>query len=231
MELFFYKMGNVISLGITEKINDNWDQLECSYLGGPLQSMGLAPGDPQTTAKKCQSQQFSSMFGKSMGGTFNMMNIINDSMGMVKKDLFKFKDIINSIKKQVGKDVGAIVSKFFDLYKRIVRIVFVFVKHLNNIMRIFRDSFNVLFGFYWLFASLINLLIAPVNAIAALVELFSRNPSPFAKTADGIGTILGSGIGKLPKAIGDQINKKFIKPIAAPFSKIKRGLRKIGIRV
>lgn len=224
-------MGNVISLGITDKINNNWDQLECSYLGAPLQSMGLAPGDPQTTAKKCQNQQFGSMFGKSMGGTFNVMNIMNDSMGMIKKDLYKFKDVINSIKKQVGKDIAAIVSKFFDLYKRMVRIVFVFIKHLNNIMRIFRDSFNILFGFYWLFASLLNLLIAPVNAIAALVELFSRNPSPFAKTADGLGSILGSGIGKLPKAIGDQINKKFIKPIKKPFDKMRRSLRKIGIKV
>lgn len=224
-------MGNVISLGITDKINNNWDQLECSYLGGPLQSMGLAPGDPKVSAKKCQNQQFGTMFGKSMGGTFNVMNIMNDTMGMIKKDLFKFKDIITSIKKQVGKDVGAIVSKFFDLYKRIIRIVFVFVKHLNNIMRIFRDSFNVLFGFYWLFASLVNLLMSPINAIAALVALFNRKPSPFAQTAEGIGTILGSGIGKLPKAIGEQINKKFIKPITKPFDKMRRGLRKIGIKV
>jgi hypothetical protein len=224
-------MGNVISVGITDKINNNWDQLECSYLGAPLQSLGLAPGNPETTAKKCQNQQFGSMFGKSMGGTFNMMNVINSSVGMIKKDLFKFKDVINSIKKQVGKDVAAIVSKFFDLYKRIVKIVFVFVKHLNNIMRIFRDSFNVLFGFYWLFASLINLLTAPINAIAALVELFSRSPSPFEQTANGVGSILGSGIGKLPKAIGDEINKKLIKPITKPFTKIKRGLRKIGIKI
>ena len=40
-------------------------------------------------AQKCQSQQFGSMFGKNMGGTFNMMNVINDSMGMIKKDLYK----------------------------------------------------------------------------------------------------------------------------------------------
>jgi hypothetical protein len=224
-------MGNVISLGISDKINNNWSQLECSYLGGPLQSLGLAPGDPKRTAQKCQNQQFGSMFGKSMGGTFNMMNIINDSMGMIKKDLYKFKDVINSIKKQVGKDVAAIVTKFFDLYKRIVKIVFVFIKHLNNIMRIFRDSFNVLFGFYWLFSSLINLLITPINAIAALVELFSRNPSPFKQTADGVGSILGSGIGKLPAAILKEVEKKLINPIKKPFDKAKKGLRKIGIKL
>jgi hypothetical protein len=224
-------MGNVISLGVSDKINKNWGQLECSYLGGPLQSLGLAPGDPKRTAQKCQNQQFGSMFGKSMGGTFNMMNIINDSMGMIKKDLYKFKDVINSIKKQVGKDVAAIVTKFFDLYKRIIKIVFVFVKHLNNIMRIFRDSFNVLFGFYWLFSSLINLLIAPINAIAALVELFSRKPSPFKQTADGVGSILGSGIGKLPDAILKMVKKKLIDPVKKPFDKAKKGLRKIGIKL
>jgi hypothetical protein len=224
-------MGNVISLGISDKINKNWGQLECSYLGGPLQSLGLAPGDPKRTAQKCQNQQFGSMFGKNMGGTFNMMNIINDTMGMIKKDLYKFKDVINSIKKQIGKDVAAIVTKFFDLYKRIIKIVFVFIKHLNNIMRIFRDSFNVLFGFYWLFASLINLLIAPINAIAALVELFSRKPSPFKQTADGIGSILGSGIGKLPDAILKMVKKKLIDPVKKPFDKAKKGLRKIGIRL
>ncbi len=224
-------MGNIISLGISDKINKNWAQLECSYLGGPLQSLGLAPGDPKRTAQKCQNQQFGSMFGKSMGGTFNMMNIINDSMGMIKKDLYKFKDVINLIKKQVGKDVAAIVTKFFDLYKRIVKIVFVFIKHLNNIMRIFRDSFNVLFGFYWLFSSLINLLIAPINAIAALVELFSRNPSPFKQTAIGLGSILGSGIGKLPKAILKEVEKKLIKPMKKPLDKAKRGFRKIGIKL
>ncbi len=224
-------MGNMISVGITEKINQNWDQLECSYLGGPLQSLGLAPGDPQNTAKKCQSQQFGSMFGKSMGGTFNMMNIMNESIGVVKKDLYKFKDVIESIKKQVGKDVAAIVSKFFDLYKRIVKIVFVFIKHLNNIMRIFRDSFNVLFGFYWLFSSLINLLITPINAIAALVELFSRKPSPFKQTADGVSSIISSGISKLPKAIIKEVDKKLVKPMNKPINKMKKGLRKIGIKV
>lgn len=224
-------MGNIISLGISDKVNKNWAQLECSYLGGPLQSLGLAPGDPKRTAQKCQSQQFGSMFGKNMGGTFNMMNVINDSMGMIKKDLYKFKDVINSIKKQIGKDVAAIVTKFFDLYKRIIKIVFVFIKHLNNIMRIFRDSFNVLFGFYWLFSSLINLLIAPINAIAALVELFSRKPSPFKQTADGLGTILGSGIGKLPAAILKQVKDKLIKPISKPLDKAKKGLRKIGIKL
>ncbi len=224
-------MGNIISLGISDKINKNWAQLECSYLGGPLQSLGLAPGDPKRTAQKCQNQQFGSMFGKSMGGTFNMMNVMNESMGMIKKDLYKFKDVINSIKKQIGKDVSAIVTKFFDLYKRIIKIVFVFIKHLNNIMRIFRDSFNVLFGFYWLFASLINLLIAPINAIAALVELFSRKPSPFKQTADGIGTILGSGIGKLPKAIIKEVDKKLIKPIEKPINKVKKAFKKIGIKI
>lgn len=224
-------MGNVISLGISDKINKNWGQLECSYLGGPLQSLGLAPGDPKRTARKCQNQQFGSMFGKSMGGTFNIMNIMNDTMGMIKKDLYKFKDVINSIKKQIGKDVAAIVTKFFDLYKRIIKIVFVFIKHLNNIMRIFRDSFNVLFGFYWLFSSLINLLIAPINAIAALVELFSRKPSPFKQTADGIGSILGSGIGKLPDAILKMVKKKLIDPVKKPFDKAKKRLRKIGIRL
>ncbi len=223
-------MGNVISLGISDKINKNWGQLECSYLGGPLQSLGLAPGDPKRTAQKCQNQQFGSMFGKSMGGTFNMMNIINDSMGMIKKDLYKFKDVINSIKKQVGKDVAAIVSKFFDLYKRIVKIVFVFIKHLNNIMRIFRDSFNVLFGFYWLFSSLINLLITPINAIAALVELFSRKPSPFKQTADGVGSILSSGISRLPPAILKMVEDKLLKPMKKPMDKVKGGLRKIGIK-
>ncbi len=224
-------MGNVISLGISDKINKNWGQLECSYLGGPLQSLGLAPGDPKRTAQKCQNQQFGSMFGKSMGGTFNMMNIINDSMGMIKKDLYKFKDVINSIKKQVGKDVAAIVTKFFDLYKRIVKIVFVFIKHLNNIMRIFRDSFNVLFGFYWLFSSLINLLITPINAIAALVELFSRKPSPFKQTADGVGSILSSGISRLPPAILKMVEDKLLKPMKKPVDSVKKGLRKIGIKL
>jgi hypothetical protein len=224
-------MGNIISLGISDKINKNWAQLECSYLGAPLQSLGLAPGDPNKTAQKCQSQQFGSMFGKNMGGTFNMMNIMNDTIGMMKKDLYKFKDVINSIKQQVGKDVATIVSKFFDLYKRIVKIVFVFVKHLNNIMRIFRDSFNVLFGFYWLFASLINLLITPINAIAALVELFSRKPSPFKQTSDGLGSILSSGISKLPKAILKEVDSKLIKPIKKPLDKAKKGLRKLGIKI
>jgi hypothetical protein len=224
-------MGNVISLGISDKINENWDVLECSYLGGPLQSLGLAPGDPQTTAKKCQSQQFNSMFGKSMGGTVGMMSVMNGSINMVKKDLYKFKDVIESIKKQVGKDLAAIVSKFFDLYKRITKIVFVFIKHLNNIMRIFRDSFNVLFGFYWLFASLINLLITPVNAIAALVELFSRKPSPFKQTTDGVSSIISSGISKLPDAIIKEVNNKLIKPVKKPMNKVKRALRKLKIKI
>ncbi len=224
-------MGNIVSTGINDKVNKNWDQLECSYLGGPLQSMGIAPGDPKKTAEKCQKQQFGSMFGKNMGGTFNMMNVMNDTMGMIKKDLYKFKDVINSIKKQIGKDLAAIVSKFFDLYKRIIRIVFVFIKHLNNIMRIFRDSFNVLFGFYWLFSSLINLLITPINAIAALVELFSRTPSPFKQTADGVGSILSSGIGKLPDAIMKMVEDKLIKPMSKPLDKAKSGLKKIGIKI
>jgi hypothetical protein len=131
----------------------------------------------------------------------------------------------------VGKDVAAIVSKFFDLYKRIVKIVFVFIKHLNNIMRIFRDSFNVLFGFYWLFSSLINLLITPINAIAALVELFSRKPSPFKQTADGVSSIISSGMAKLPKAILKEVDKKLVKPMNKPINKMKKGLRKIGIKV
>ena len=215
-------MGNVVSTSVSGKINSNWDQLECSYLGGPLQSLGIAPGDPKKTAEKCQQQQFNSMFSKNMSGTSQSLDVMGSTMNIIKQDLNKFKDIINSIKAQVGKDIAAIVTKFFDLYKRIVRIVFVFVKHLNNIMRIFRDSFNLLFGFYWLFSSLINLVTAPINALAALIELFGRKPSPFKQTADGLGTILGTGIGKLPDAILKLTNDKLIKPLNKPFRKFKR---------
>lgn len=222
-------MGNTIS--VSDKVNNNWDQLECSYLGGPLQSMGLAPGDPKKTAEKCQQKNFDSMFQKNMGGTVKSMNVMNSTIGMLKKDLGRFKDVVNAIKAQVGKDVAVVVSKFFELYKKIANIVFVFIKHLNNIMRIFRDSFNILFGFYWLFASLLNLLATPVNAMGSLIQLFNRKPSPFQQTATGLGSILGSGISKLPGQIGKIIKKESIDPIAKPFKSMRKKLRKIGIKV
>lgn len=200
-------MSAMITAPLREKINKNWDQLECSYLGGPLQSMGIAPGDPQKTAEKCRSAQFSTMFSKSSGQMNQNMNIMNSTMGVITKDLNKFKDVIGSIKKQIGRDVAAIVEKFFDIYKRIAKIVITFMKHLNNIIRIFRDSYNLLFGFYWALGALINLLSAPVNTLAAFVELVSRQPSPIAQSMVGVGSVIGSGMKNIPKAIEKKLKK------------------------
>ena len=84
-----------------------------------------------------------------------------------------------------------------------------FMKHLNNIVRIFRDSYNLLFGFYWALGALINLLSSPINALAALVELFSRTPSPIAQSMVGVGSVIGSGMKRIPKAIEKRIKKLF----------------------
>lgn len=202
-------MSAFITKPLVDKINKNWEQLECSYLGGPLQSMGIAPGDPQKTAEKCRNSQFSSMFSKSMGDNNKNMNLMNSTMGVISQDLNKFKDVIGSIKKQIGRDVATIAEKFFDIYKRLAKIVIVFMRHLNNIVRIFRDSYNLLFGFYWSLGALINLLSSPINALAALVELFARTPSPIAQSMVGVGSIIGSGMKNIPKAIEKKLKKLF----------------------
>ena len=55
-------MGNIVSKKNKEYINSNWGELKCSPVGPLLQSIGLAPGDPTSTANKCQSSSFSNQF-------------------------------------------------------------------------------------------------------------------------------------------------------------------------
>jgi hypothetical protein len=84
---------------------------------------------------------------------------------MITNQLQSFRKIIANIQQEAFKDLSKIAKKLIDMYAKIGNLFFLMVKHLKNILRIFKESVNLGSGITKMTIALINLLRRPVNGM------------------------------------------------------------------
>ena len=167
-------MGLLVSKSNTDYINENWNQLKCSPIGPFLQISGLAPGDVNETNNTCKSSQFSSQFNSSIIEHLNVTSKLTSSMNIVSSTLDKFRKVIASMEQRAFDDLSNIATQIFTIYVKIGNIFYVMIKHLINIMNIFKKTMDFSASIAKLLIAFINLLRQPVNGVINFIRLFRR---------------------------------------------------------
>jgi hypothetical protein len=186
-------MGATISNTNKKYINDNWDKLKCSPIGPFLQMLGIAPGDVNNTSNMCTSSQFSTMFNASIVNQLNVTNKLSKGMNIVSDTLNSFRTVIASIQQKAFEDISNIAKIIFGIYVKIGNIFFLMIKHLTNIMKIFKQTINFATSISILLISFINLLRKPVNGVIDFVNAFKRTKN--------VGNTIKSGAKKVGRAL------------------------------
>ena len=167
-------MGAAVSKSNKDYINGNWNQLKCSPIGPFLQMLGLAPGDVSKTNNLCKSSEFSSQFNTSMKEHVNATNKITGSMNQITSTINSFRKVIASMEQRAFKDLSQIATQIFSIYVKIGNIFYLMVKHLMNIMNIFKQTVNLGAAITRMLIEFINLLRVPVNAVIDIISIFTR---------------------------------------------------------
>jgi phage-related minor tail protein len=167
-------MGIVISKSNTDYINNNWEEIKCSPLGPFLQMIGVAPGNSSETSSLCKSAEFSSQFNSSMSEHINMTNKLSGGLDVVSSIMNKFRAVIASMEQRAFEDISNIATQIFTIYVKIGNIFYVIVKHLINIMNIFKATVNLGASVSKLLIAFINLLRVPVNGLISFMNAFKR---------------------------------------------------------
>ena len=153
-------------------INNNWDKLKCSPIGPFLQMLGLAPGNASNTSNSCKASAFSSQFNSSMIEHINITSKLTDGLGMINGTMNKFRSVIASMEQRAFDDLSKIATQIFTIYVKIGNIFYVLIKHLSNIMNIFKATINFGGSIAKLLISFINLLRDPINGLIDFVNAF-----------------------------------------------------------
>ena len=167
-------MGQAVSKTNKDYINNNWNKLKCSPIGPFLQMMGLAPGNASDTSNKCKANAFSAQFNSSMFEQVNITNKLTGGLGIVNQTMNKFRGVIASMEQRAFNDLSNLAKQLFTIYVKIGNIFYVLVKHLVNIMNIFKLTVNFGAGIAKLLIAFINLLRSPVNGTIKFVRAFRR---------------------------------------------------------
>jgi len=167
-------MGQAVSKGNKDSVNKNWDKLKCSPIGPFLQMLGIAPGNATGTANKCKASAFSSQFNSSMFQHINITNKLKDGMGSINGTMNKFRGVIASMEQRAFQELSKIAKLIFTIYVKIGNIFYVIIKHLTNIMKIFKSTLNFGASIAKLLIAFIDLLRAPVNGLISFVRAFKR---------------------------------------------------------
>ena len=167
-------MGVAISKSNTDYINNNWEEIKCSPLGPFLQMIGVAPGNSSETSSLCKSAEFSSQFNSSMSEHINVTNKLSGGLDVVSSTMNKFRAVIASMEQRAFEDISNIATQIFTIYVKIGNIFYVIVKHLINIMNIFKATVNLGASVSKLLIAFINLLRVPVNGLISFMNAFKR---------------------------------------------------------
>ncbi len=165
-------MVSFVSQSNQDYIDENWGSLKCSPIGPFLQSMGIAPGDPNETSQACKSSEFNSQFSSNMAGTNQATSGLTSGLNAVTGQITNIKKVLAGIQQQAFKDLSSVANKIFDLYVKLGSILFIMIKHIVNILKIFKSSVKLGSAVTKLLLSFINLLRVPLNAV---FSLFGRN--------------------------------------------------------
>ena len=164
-------MGSAISTSNTNYINENWDKIKCSPIAPYLQMLGVAPGNANDTATECKASDFSSQFNSSMTEHLNVSNELAGGMSIITNQMNSVRSVIANIQQQALKDLSMVATKIFGLYKQIGQLMSLIIKHLTNILKIFKEVVKVTAFSIELLMQLINVIADPVNFIG---KLFTR---------------------------------------------------------
>lgn len=167
-------MGSAISSSNKDYVNSNWDKLKCSPIGPFLQMIGVAPGDVNSTSNICKSSEFSSQFNSSMSDQLNVTKGLSKGMGAINGTMDKFRKVIANIQQKAFEDLSKIAKMIFNIYVKIGNIFFLIIKHLSNILKIFKETVNFGSSIAVMLIAFINLLRAPVNGMINFVRMFKR---------------------------------------------------------
>jgi hypothetical protein len=167
-------MGSAVSKNNKDYVNNNWDQLKCSPLGPFLQMIGIAPGDPNSTLNSCKSAEFSSQFNSSMSEHLNITNKLTGGLDIISSTVNKVRKVIASMEQRAFDDISKVATEIFKIYVKIGNIFYIIVKHLINIMNIFKYTINFGVSIGNLLIALIDLIRVPINIIYKIISFFSR---------------------------------------------------------
>jgi hypothetical protein len=167
-------MGSAVSKNNKDYVNNNWDQLKCSPLGPFLQMIGIAPGDPNSTLNSCKSAEFSSQFNSSMSEHLNITNKLTGGLDIISSTVNKVRKVIASMEQRAFDDISKVATEIFKIYVKIGNIFYIIVKHLINIMNIFKYTINFGVSIGNLLIALIDLIRVPVNLIYVIIAFFTR---------------------------------------------------------
>jgi len=160
---------SIVSKSNKNFINDNWGKLKCSPIGPFIQMIGLAPGDPTKTSQDCKSSEFNAQFGSSMFSTNKLTSKLGFNINLITDQLQSFRKIISTIQQEAFKDLSQVAGRLVDIYAKIGKLFFILIKHLKNILRIFKESVNLGAGVTKLTIAFINLLRNPINRLMKLM--------------------------------------------------------------
>ena len=158
-------MGNFISKNIQKKIEDNWDKLKCSEVGSIFQMLGLVPGNAQKTQNMCKSSSFNNMFNTYMQKYNSNFNIISTILESLNNQILSMKKVINTLRQEVFNNLSKLSTKIFMLYASVANIFFIILKHIKNILNMFKYSINTGMGMFQIIGSLINIIRGPINKL------------------------------------------------------------------
>jgi hypothetical protein len=147
-------------------VSNNWDKLKCSPLGPILQMIGIAPGNASDTSNSCKSSGFSSQFNSGMSGHVSKSNKMSANMNMQDKIINKIRGVIANIEQRAFNELSKIAKIIFQLYEKVGNIFYVIIKHLVNILNIFRQFIN--FG-----GALTKLTFEWINVFVDIMNFFS----------------------------------------------------------
>jgi len=167
-------MGSAVSKSNKDYINNNWDQLKCSPLGPFLQMIGIAPGDPNSTLNSCKSAEFSSQFNSSISEHLNITQKLTGGLDVISSTVNKVRKVIASMEQRAFDDISKVATEIFKIYVKIGNIFYIIIKHLINIMNIFKSTINFGVSIGNLLIALIDLIRVPINTIYKIISFFSR---------------------------------------------------------
>jgi len=165
---------HLVQKSTKNKVNNNWNSLKCSPIGPFLQLIGIAPGDPKETANTCKSSEFSSQFSSSMTEHINVTGKLTSGLDSIRNTMQSFRKMFVMIQQQMFKQLSVVATQLFTLYVKIGNIFYVIVKHIINILNIFKGVVNLGSSITKLLLAFVNLLRGPVNAIDDIQQFFTR---------------------------------------------------------
>jgi hypothetical protein len=159
-------MGATVSTSNKDYINENWDKIKCSPIGPYLQMLGIAPGNANDTSIECKSNDFSSQFNSSMTEHLNVSNKLAGGMSIINNQVDSIRKVLANIQQEALKDLSMVATKIFAIYVKIGNLMIIIIRHLSNILNIFKEIIKISGYGSRLLIQLIKIISIPINELS-----------------------------------------------------------------